>query len=258
MPPVLDSRSNDAALQSYQTQPIEKMYNTTIGADTGPVLANAQSAVPVTAQGARHDLIITEEDLEDDATLQNHNAEVARFLADLESDHHPSLPDSPGRMSGPAAKAANLTSNMAGIQEGIRQRGWVGNGPDALKPMKQTSHVGTARNQGVGEKMTVAGYTFNDRFSETSKIHDELDFDKIITAPDDEKLRHTRPLLKSFEPLESGEGFGSFINDDSPLFCSDDLEDEIPRHKQNSMDDLHSVIDSDNSLHMHLENLKEQ
>lgn len=123
--------------------------------------------------------------------------------------------------------------------------------------MKQTSHVGTARNQGVGEKMTVAGYTFNDRFSETSKIHDELDFDKIITAGDDEKDQVHRMRLKNFEPLESGEGFDSFNNDDSPLFCSDDLDDDIPRHNQNSIDDLDSVIDSDNSLHMHLENLKE-
>ena len=114
---------------------------------------------------------------------------------------------------------------MAGIQEGIRQRAWVGNGPDALKPMKQTSNQGTARNQGHGEKMTVAGYTFNDRFSETSKLHDELDFDKIIMAPDLEKAPGGGRTTKGkFEPLESAEGFGSFINDDSPLFDSDDLE----------------------------------
>ena len=77
--------------------------------------------------------------------------------------------------------------------------------------------------------MTVAGYTFHDQFSETSKIHDELDFDKIITAGDDEEGEN-RLRRKNFEPLESGEGFGSFNNDDSPLFCSDDLDDHMPRH----------------------------
>ena len=107
--------------------------------------------------------------------------------------------------------------------------------------------------------MTVAGYTFNDRFSDTSRLHDELDFDKIVMAPDDVKMVGKKPNDKHkdryVDPLDSGEGFASF--DDSPLFNSEDLEEDTKKHRQNSLDDLQSVIDSDNSLHAHLEDLKE-
>ena len=54
--------------------------------------------------------------------------------------------------------------------------------------------------------MTVAGYTFNDRFSDTSRLHDELDFDKIVMAPDDVKIVGKKPDKtkdRYLDPLES-------------------------------------------------------
>ena len=117
---------------------------------------------------------------------------MARFLAELESDHLHSVPDSPGRSVGGGVAAMQKTGDkmMAGIQEGIRQRCWIGNGPDSLKPIKQSSKGQTARERAANDKMTVAGYTFNDRFSDTSKLHDELDFDKIVNSPNGPKVVH--------------------------------------------------------------------
>ena len=42
-------------------------------------------------------MVITEEELDNETDLKDHAKEVARFLAELESDHLNSVPDSPGR-----------------------------------------------------------------------------------------------------------------------------------------------------------------
>ena len=80
--------------------------------------------------------------------------------------------------------------------------------------------------------MTVAGYTFNDRFSDTSKLHDELDFDKIVMSPDGVKVvpkSNMRSKDRYIDPLESGDGFVSF--NDSPLFNSEDMEDQNKKNR---------------------------
>lgn len=55
-------------MKSFTTQPLEKKYASTLNPDVAPI--NVVDSVPVTAQGPRrHDLIITEEELEDEANL---------------------------------------------------------------------------------------------------------------------------------------------------------------------------------------------
>ena len=78
----------------------------------------------------------------------------------------------------------------------------------------------SARNGNGPERMTVAGYTFNDRFSDTSKLHDELDFDKIVREAVGTKFGKSRKE-RYMDPLDSNGDFP-----ESPLFNSADLEDE--------------------------------
>jgi hypothetical protein len=58
--------------------------------------------------------------------------------------------------------------------------------------------------------MTVAGYTFNDKFSDTSRLHAELDFDKIVVGDGSKVIHKTSMKLRDryIDPLDSGENLG--------------------------------------------------
>lgn len=161
---------------------------------------------------------------------------------------------------------------MMGMQ-GIRNNAWM-NETAGLMPVKKMSiytiEGSFPATPQVFEPMTVANFTQQDRLSDTSKLQEDCDFDKIImnmgpTIGEEIKITDKGEFAVSVVKPESGNMDMSFlesINKDSAIFDCEILDSDMKRNHCQSMDDIDidqdSAIESDNSLQFKMQALKQE